>query len=117
MYSLYWCVAILYLFSIKEVTPAVGVDESDKSDKFPRVWGDEWFTCPPNSWIQGFDIFLHDYKWPLYFNEDTESEEFDEELWDHIKDYGPSATRGHDTLGVTRLIFICRDRHGNQQGM
>ena len=107
----------MYLFSIKEVTPAVGVDESDKSDKFPRVWGDEWFTCPPNSWIQGFDIYVHDYKWPLYFYEDLESEEFDEELHDKISNNGPTATVGHDTLGVTRLIFICRDRDGNQQGM
>ena len=99
------------------MTPAVLEDNSDHS-QFNRVWSDEWFTCPPNSWIQGFDIYLHDYKWPLYFRQDLESEEFNNEaLHDKIENNGETATVGHDTLGVTRLIFICRDREGNQQGM
>lgn len=90
---------------MKELSPA----EGDRG-----TWS-EWHSCPPNSWISGFDIFLNDYKWPLYHYEDSYSAQHKK----YLKPYNPKGTSpfGHDTLGVTRMIFMCTDKDGNQQGM
>ena len=90
---------------MKELSPA----EGDRG-----TWS-EWHSCPPNSWISGFDIFLNDYKWPLYHFEDSYSAQHKK----YLKPYNPKGTSpfGHDTFGVTRMIFMCTDKDGNQQGM
>ena len=90
------------------------MQELKPAEGYRGTWSD-FYSCPPNSWISGFDIFLNDYKWPLYHHEDSWSAKLDKYL--EPVDYSGSSPFGADTLGLTRMIFMCTDKDGNQQGM